>query len=89
MTDENKPGWDQAAWETVNPPPAEFSVRRFIGHLCWWVGLLVLVLSGGCTLVFIVSDMSADMAMLALFVGAFGYVPAFGLFMLGRWLKRG
>ena len=69
--------------EPAGPSP----LRVFIGHLCWWVGLLVMVLSGGCTLVFI--GMDPTTTLIAMLFAAPFFLPALGLFFLGRWLRDG
>ena len=56
--------------------------RRFIGDLLFWVGIVIMVLSGGCTVTMFMAFP------FNLVVGAIVFFPALALFGLGHWLRR-
>ncbi len=75
-------------------------VPAFFGGLLMALGGLMCLLSGGCTLVFLVLSGSEvrstaqlqemlSISLLSVFVGAIGFVPGFLLWFVGRIVWRG
>lgn len=69
-------------------------VARLFGALLMTVGVLMMALCGLCSLAFIVSVVGGGgsdvggMLLLVLLVGGVPIAVGFGIFWLGRWLRR-
>jgi Kef-type K+ transport system membrane component KefB len=69
-------------------------VARLFGALLMGVGVLMMTLCGMCSLVFVISTAGGGggemggMLLLVLVIGGVPIAVGFGIFWLGRWLRR-
>ena len=69
-------------------------VARLFGALLMAVGVLMMALCGLCSLVFVISTAgggggeTGGMLLLVLVIGGVPIAIGFGIFWLGRWLRR-
>ena len=69
-------------------------VARLFGALLMAVGVLMMTLCGLCSLVFVISTAGSGggeaggMLLLVLVIGGVPIAIGFGIFWLGRWLRR-